>query len=722
MKEKDFIREDRIFPLKDAVSYPGKDFIDMVFYYPPIQKKKRLWLLTEAPSPHILIDHYEFKPVRIKEGKYRWIDFGITDIPFCTYNGFGQIKFYGVNKREAENSYFVITTQIEKELNGSIENVEKKLWGLKRKEVGKTLITPCEIVVGSPTVFHLIYECSSKGLPPESYIRFTIPRAFAFPQIRNKNKDGYFAIHSDRECKVHSIDVSIESHEKNDVILYLPDGLPPYGRIEIKYRTDFTYLFNSTFNEVERRYWYSKLPPLCVAVSIKKYKNFVPPLKENSHVVNFVADRPERIHLFVPGRRREGKKINVVGIITDKYRNPVKSALGRKIRLRIEGRINKEIGNIKTYFTSHFRFEVPLSISQKGIYRIKAIDEDTGEIVAVSNPVEIMERKDKRSEIYWGEIHGHCEMSDGSGDFVEMIKGARDIGYLDFAASADHACYFTDNQWEWMQDILNYYNTPGKFCTLIGYEWAGRQGHRNIYTSSERLKLFRGMYEPTSSIDVVYKEFEGRKDIVAGPHTCHTGDFWSYHNPDVERFIEIYSMWGHFDTLANKLLNEGAILGFTGGGDCHEGRCFFSAEYPGKQGKVPHGFAWRILYKCGITGAKINKLDRKTLIYALRNRRTYATTGARILLDFSISGIEMGEIGKISTFPEIMAEIHTCMPVRKIEIIRNGKVVKCFKRKFLDGKIKWKDKKIEKGKYWYYLKVYQIDGEVAWSSPIWLIL
>ncbi|MCD6408137.1 hypothetical protein J7L87_03705, partial [bacterium] len=71
MNEKDFIREDRIFPLKDAVSYPGKDFIDMVFYYPPTRKKKRLWLLTEASSPYIFIDHYEFRPVRIKEGKYR---------------------------------------------------------------------------------------------------------------------------------------------------------------------------------------------------------------------------------------------------------------------------------------------------------------------------------------------------------------------------------------------------------------------------------------------------------------------------------------------------------------------------------------------------------------------------------------------------------------------------------------------------------------------------
>ena len=82
----------------------------------------------------------------------------------------------------------------------------------------------------------------------------------------------------------------------------------------------------------------------------------------------------------------------------------------------------------------------------------------------------------------------------------------------------------------------------------------------------------------------------------------------------------------------------------------------------------------------------------------------------------------MGKIGEITTYPEIVGKIHACMPVRKIEIIRDGKVVKCFKRKFLDGEIRWKDKEIEKGKHWYYLKIYQSDGEIGWSSPVWIII
>lgn len=151
-----------------------------------------------------------------------------------------------------------------------------------------------------------------------------------------------------------------------------------------------------------------------------------------------------------------------------------------------------------------------------------------------------------------------------------------------------------------MQDITNNFNKEEAFCTLIGYEWARNQGHRNIYTSSDRLKLYRGMYEPTRDIKVVYKELKGKQDIVAGPHTGHTGDFWRFHNRDVERFLEVYSMWGHFDNLANKLLNQGAILGFTGGGDCHSGKVFFSPEDRKGQGKTAHFTSYLIHYKCGL--------------------------------------------------------------------------------------------------------------------------
>ncbi len=714
------VRTDRIFPLKDATFYPGTSFCDMVFFYPHIEKKKRLYLLCEKGKPVIFIDHHKFTPVRIKDGKYRWIDYGITDINSGT-NGFGQLKVYNIDYETSLNSYFLITTQIKKEIKGSIEEVEKELFGISKEKAGKTFISPSKIIAGTPTEFHFIYNAGEKGLPKNSFIRFCFPRAFAIPQMRNRNADGYIKILKS-DCKIRFYELKIpsdESHEKVDLIYYLPDGIKSNGKIELTYRTDFTYLYTSIYDKMERRYWFSNMPPFSTAVATKK-KIFVPVAERNGHSVKFISGKPERVHLFFPGRIKERKEVFLTGIITDKYRNPVEEKNWKmKIRIEVEGEENKEIKNISNYLTHRYRFLIPFKNLKPGIYRAKAIDEETGKILAVSNPLKIIDKKSNKEEIFWGEIHGHTEMSDGIGKFENLFKNAREIGTLDFAASADHAEYFTDNQWEWMQDVINNFNEDGKFTTLIGYEWAGKQGHRNIYTSENRLKLFRGMYEPTSNLDIVYKEFENNKNVVAGPHTHHTGDFWSFHNNKVEKFLEIYSMWGIFENLANKLLNEGAIIGFTGGGDCHTGNVFFSPEDKKGQGKIPHGFAYCILYKCGITAAVMKKLDRKNLIYSLRNRKTYATTGDRILIDFNLSGYKMGEIGKTDRVI-ITLEIHGCEKIKEINVIRNGKIIFIEKYDKMDIDFKFEDRKVEKGNHYYYIKVVQKKGGIAWTSPIWV--
>ncbi|HOK80398.1 MAG TPA: hypothetical protein PK303_06225 [bacterium] len=717
------IRTDRIFPLKDASFYPGKEFCDMVYFCPPISGKKRLWLLTEAKRPVVYIDHYKFEPRDISKNKtYKWIDYGITEVELAYPMGFGQIKFYGISPLQAINSYFVITTQTNKKLSGNIESVEKKLFGITRENTGKSLISPSTIEVRSPVTFKLIYEAGKNGLPEKSYIRFSISRVFAQPQTENSHKDGYLKIiQADAELIFKGIKVpSDESHRDIDIIYFLPEGIKPHGKIEIEYHTDTTFICPVVSHTMERRYWYSHMPPLSPAIALDKKKIFVPVAEHNGHCVRFVAGKPERLFLFFPGRIKQREIVNLVGIMTDRYRNIVNDTNWKtKINILLEGPQKKEIREISNHLTARYRFCIDFHNLLPGVYRAKAFDQDTGKLLAISNPVEIMNSKDEREQIFWGEIHGHTEMSDGIGEFETLYENAKNAGCLDFAAAADHACYFTDNQWEWMQDITNSFNKDNEFCTLIGYEWAGNQGHRNIYTSGSRLKLFRGMYEPTRDIGVVYKEFEGNPSIVAGPHTGHTGDFWKFHNPDVERFFEIYSMWGHFDVLANKLLNEAAVIGFTGGGDCHSGNVFFSPEDRTGQGKTAHFTSYAIKYKCGIMAAFMKTLDRKNLIEALRNRRTYATTSDRILVDFSISGYKMGEMGKSDNIV-ITADIHGCDIIKRIEVVRNGKIVHVENSENVDTTFQWQDKNTEKGKFWYYLKITQRNKEVAYTGPIWI--
>ena len=79
----------------------------------------------------------------------------------------------------------------------------------------------------------------------------------------------------------------------------------------------------------------------------------------------------------------------------------------------------------------------------------------------------------------------------------------------------------------------------------------------------------------------------------------------------------------------------------------------------------------------------------------------------------------MGEIGKVEDVL-IKADIHGCDTIKKIEVIRNGKIIKKEYIDKMDVVFNYEDNDIEKGKYWYYLKITQKNKEVAYTSPVWL--
>lgn len=725
-------RLDRIFPLSEACVYPGVDYADMVWYMPASEETPwRLWMLTPACAPTVAIDHHRFEPVSVGEGDTHWVDFGRVSQPLTLpERGFGQLRVWGVAPDELAASYVVTTTRTDLSLSGTLEDAERAMWGIARSQVGRTYISPSTVPVGTPTTFRLVYEASRTGLPAGALVRICVPHAFAEPQMDRPDDSGYLSIAGDGasgEAVAETLFVGLtdESHEKVDIVVRIPEGLRPGARLSITYRTDFTYLFPVTYEETDRRYWYSRMPPLSLAVALSEDHPFVAAPRAQGHTVRYVARRAERLHLFLPGRRPEGQDVALKGTFTDRFRNVATDDPALLPRLVLEC-ANREghvtsVGSldVSQNLADSSRFVVPLPRLTPGVYRVKAYTEHTKTLMAVSNPLHIVPEGDAAPALYWGEIHGHSEMSDGVGSFEYMFRHARDYGALDFAAGADHACYFSDNQWQWMQDSVNHFDDPGRFCALIGYEWAGAQGHRNIYTSGERLDLYRGMYEPTHDIATVWRELHGRRDVVAGPHVHHSGRFWDGHDGDVVRFFEIYSMWGNYEHLANDFLNGGARLGFTGGGDCHDGRCHFSSRAEGLAGEVPHTFAIGIKYPCGITGALMPRLDRQSLVHALRERQTYATTGARMLVDFDVSGVAMGGAGSVEC-PVARAEIHACDTVERVSLVRDGVAVCDDAWGQLDGTWSYTDNEATPGSHWYYLKVTQADGEMAWTSPVWI--
>jgi len=718
-------RLDRFFPLSESFSYPGSGFVDMTVWLPAAgakDAKLRVWMRTAAEHPAIDLFNQRLEPAGKSPKDPAWVDFGLLDPAPA---GFACMRVYGLSAAEAATSYVVVTPQTDVQLSGPIRDAERALCGISRDEAGRTFISPASVPVKAPAEFTLCYEAGPQGLPPGSLVRLAFAKAFSMPQQRDREAPGWIEVaKATAPVELVSVGVSIESHERNDAFFRLPKGLAAAERVWFRYKTDFVYLFSHRWAEVDRKYWWSELPPMALAVAVDDRRAMVPPLAANSHVLDVVAGPPERLHLFLPGRVRQGEPHSLGGTYTDRYRNvPSPGPIDGNIRLRLCGEKTYELGGPQERFTRWYRFSVPLPPLPPGVYRAQAYDpRDPGAVRAESNPMEILAPEDKRPAIYWGQIHCHSEQSDGTGLFEDIYNYSRDEGCLDFAAGSDHAEYFTDNEWQWMQDVSNRFNQDGRFVTLNGYERAADQGHWNFYTSADRLELFRGMnMDPAkNTLQSACERLAGRTDVAVGPHVGH-GRYSFEYKSDVQRFYEICSMWGSFEKLAYGFLDKGAVIGLTGGGDNHEARGGFSCEDPEGQGKTPHTFAPGLRWKTGLTAALMPRLQRQELILALRDRRTYATTGPRILVDFSVAGVGMGGQGKSGReAPRVTAAVHAAAEIARIEVVRDGQVAQSIPGTGADQRVDWPDAAAAQGRHWYLLKVIQKDDETAWTSPVWI--
>lgn len=94
----------------------------------------------------------------------------------------------------------------------------------------------------------------------------------------------------------------------------------------------------------------------------------------------------------------------------------------------------------------------------------------------------------------------------------------------------------------------------------------------------------------------------------------------AWHHPQLERLLEIGSAWGLFEWLLRDAVKRGWKLGVSANSDEHRGRC---------GGGVPGTAVFGT--KGGLTGVLADKLERGEVAKALRARRTFATTGERLV-------------------------------------------------------------------------------------------
>ncbi len=368
------------------------------------------------------------------------------------------------------------------------------------------------------------------------------------------------------------------------------------------------------------------------------------------------------------------------------------------------------------------------SRSENAAPHIEVFNREAG-LYGRSNPVDSSLYGDL--QVYFGDLHGQSSRSIGFGSEREYFWWGRDAALLDFVAPANHYGgreNITEEIWQYTLDLCEEFNKSGRFVTLFSYEWGGfENAHRNVYYAERPGKLFVDLH--THKYENIFRlwdalEEQKLKAITIPHHVKFIKRMdWNEFHTGYQRAVEVYSCWGNSEMCGPHSVQEGLKMGHrigvVGGTDTHFSQPGSSAFGPFEMG--------------GLTGVICDRLDRTSIWQAIYNRRCYATTGERILLDIRVNGHLMGSELKSDGARKISGKAVGTAELERVEIIRNNEV---WKRIVPDGQNMVKFE-LEDGQNieeillkpripshhdfaFYYLKVLQKDGHQAMSSPIWI--
>ena len=114
---------------------------------------------------------------------------------------------------------------------------------------------------------------------------------------------------------------------------------------------------------------------------------------------------------------------------------------------------------------------------------------------------------------------------------------------------------------------------------------------------------------------------------------------------------------------------------------------------------------------------------RCRLTRAVPARRCYATTGARLAVDFRLDDHPVGSEVPLGFAAERLFSIrvHGTAPLDRVEVVSQGTVIAQLPVHGPDLVTEWRDDRRSRPPHdcYYYLRVRQTDGHCAWTSPIW---
>lgn len=395
-----------------------------------------------------------------------------------------------------------------------------------------------------------------------------------------------------------------------------------------------------------------------------------------------------------------------------------------------------------------------LYFNDLGVYRFKLYNSHNKQTF-YSSPIKCID-SDNSQTIYWGVFHGESDRFDASSQIESCLRHFRDdLAYHFYGSSSFETEEETSTDlWKNISLQISEFNEDDRFITYLGSQWFSEdpsEGLRQLVFTKDNKPLLRKKEAKSTSLKKIYKSHTPKELIGIPSFTMAKGLQYNFEdfNPEYEPAVEIYNAWGSSECTKEqgnlkpitshgkggveeteegsirKALNDGLRFGFVAGG--YDDRGVFSEFYSSDQ----------VQYTPGLTAVIGSTQSRDGLIQSIKDRRCYATTGARIIMNMEIAGLPIGCVISTKNKPGLLYNrfikgfVIGTDTVNKIEILRNGKVIKTLEphQDQVEFEINEGDSledhliksKVDQSLFcYYYMRAIQKDGHMAWSSPIWI--
>ncbi len=330
---------------------------------------------------------------------------------------------------------------------------------------------------------------------------------------------------------------------------------------------------------------------------------------------------------------------------------------------------------------------------------------------------------------YRGQLHAHTSLSDGMGDPDEAFAFVKSLGNVDFFALTEHSQMFDNDttanlfehesqEWAISKEAAERYTEDGRFVAITGFEqsyYDKKSGHMNTFNTEGFLS------SNTVDLEEYYQELEKVPDSISQFNHPGTtwGDFWDFgfHSKERDALIHLIEVgngpgkelnkgYWRCDGLYHRALDKGWHVSPTNNQDNHI-----------KDWMISNPFRTVILAK---------ELTKESIFKAIRENRVYSTEDENVAVEFYLNGYAMGT----KTWDDIFS-VSICVnvfdpdyydPIKEISVYTNGGkrvAYETFKNNVSSTNYQITIDAPKKAAY-YYVKVTQKDGNLIFTSPIWI--